>query len=81
MIFFILSFLSISLLHVRRRLPYIVMKEFKTALPMRNKSWTNAMEKLSEWLIYVVHLVPITWIPIVVCIVIANTKFVTQRRI
>ena len=35
MTFFILSFLSIFLLHVMQRLPYIVMEEIKTALPMR----------------------------------------------
>ena len=39
------------------------------------------MEKLSELLIYAVHLVFVTWIFIVICVVIANSKFVAQRRI
>ena len=33
------------------------------------------MEKLSLLLIYAVHLVLITWISVVICIVIANTNF------
>ena len=60
MMFFITSFFSISPLHVRWLLPYIIknnrVKDFKAAQPMRGKSWTNVMEKLSKLIIYAVHL-------------------------
>ena len=39
------------------------------------------MEKLSQLLIYAVHLVLNTSITIVICVVIANTNFVAQRSI
>ena len=51
MMFFLTSFFSISPLHVRRFLPYLIKKavveDFKAAQSIIAPAWTNVMEKLS----------------------------------
>ena len=51
MMFFLTSFFSISPLHVRWFLPYLIKKavveDFKAAQSIIAPAWTNVMEKLS----------------------------------
>ena len=88
MMFFIISFFCISLLHVRWRFPYII--KYGNSEVFLNQWVINLgpVEKLSYLFTYAFHLVLTYYLNlwarkcfIVICIVITNTKFVARRCI
>ena len=83
--FLIISFFSISLLHVRRRLPYIINDDSEVTSEQLSQWDTNpgSAEKLLTYAVYLVLYLDL-WVKkccIVVCIVTANTILVVQSRI